>query len=73
MQRFLENHLNPVMLVFIRKLAKYSQMSTYMPGFQSCFSFLHHFDFCIICKISHYKGSNMMILPIFYQLLVLTM
>ena len=31
----LENHLNPVMWVFIRiALAEYSQMSTHVPGFQ---------------------------------------
>ena len=34
-----ENHLNPVMLVFIGKLSlsEYLQMSTHLPGFQSFF------------------------------------
>ena len=32
---FGENHLNPVMWVFMRiALAEYSQMSTHVPGFQ---------------------------------------
>ena len=36
--KIFENHLNPVMLVFIEiALAEYSQMSTHVPGFQSYF------------------------------------
>ena len=46
-----ENHLNPVMLVFIGKLADYHYMSTHLPGLQSSFSFF--VSFCI-GKISHY-------------------
>ena len=33
-------------------LAEYSQMSTYMPGFQSFFSFLHHFELAKVANSS---------------------
>ena len=41
-----ENHLNPIMLVFIRKLSpltEYYQMSTHLQWFQSFLSFLSSF------------------------------
>ena len=54
LQRFFENHLNPVMLVIIGvaltdnhwiALAEYSQMGTNVPGFRSFFRFLA--SFCV--------------------------
>ena len=38
-----DNHLNPVMLVFIELLSLSTQMSTHLLGFQSFSAFLHHF------------------------------
>ena len=44
-----ENHLNPVMLVFIGKLSDCSQMSTHLPGLQSYFRIFHHF---VLAKVA---------------------
>ena len=52
-----EKDLNPVMLVFIIALAEHSQMSTYVPGFQS-FSSVFFFASFFIGQISHQQNKG---------------
>ena len=40
---FFENHLNPVMLVYIGKSIEFSHMSSHLQGLQLFFRFLLHF------------------------------